>query len=183
MKSASDNATVRAFRFQQELLSHTPSRGSLAERITHLEAEREIRDVLDAYSVHYDAGDVDAVSELFAEDAVLRNLLGEHIGREAIKENYAFMTSHLAQSMHFITNVTVRVDSPDSARAASYLHSIATRRRDGYTYGTGGTYSDRLVRRDGRWQIIEREVSGYIPYDLEATPAHYDRFAPDSAGS
>lgn len=171
-------STPSALRFQQSLLRKPSlSEAQMQERLEVMEAEREIRDLLVAYAVHYDAGDLDALVDLFTEDALLKNMLDEHVGHEQIRAAYAFLTGHLGQSMHFICNVTVRLDSPDSARASSYLHSIAVRRRDGYTYGTGGTYSDRLQRRDGRWRIAERVVTGYIPYDLVGTPADYDRFA------
>jgi uncharacterized protein (TIGR02246 family) len=172
-----DSSTAGALRFHQHLLAAPGPAGTVEERLARVEAERAVRDLLVAYSVHYDAGDLEGVVALFAEDAVLRNLLGEHRGRDEIRANYAFLIKHMGASMHFVSNMTVRIDTPTSARAACYLHSIASRRVDGYTYATGGTYSDRLELSDGRWQIVERLTTGTIPYDLVATDADYDRFA------
>jgi ketosteroid isomerase-like protein len=166
-----------ALRFHQDLLATARPAGSVEDRLALIEAERDVQELLIAYSVHYEARDLDSLVELFADDAVLRNVVGEHVGRQAIRDNYVFLMDHLGLAMHFITNITVRVDSATAARASSYLHSIAVRRRDGYTYGNGGTYSDRIERRDGVWQIVERLGTAPLGYDLQATPPEYDRFA------
>lgn len=168
--------TKEALRRQQRLLAMRRGGGGLEERIALLEEEAEVRDHLTSYSVHYDAGDLEAVVDLFAEDAVMHNLLGRHVGRSEIKKAYEFLMHHLGQSMHYLNNMTVRIEKPGHARASCYLDSISTRRIDGYGYGTGGTYTDRLVRVDDGWKIVERHVSARIPYDLAITPASYDRF-------
>lgn len=165
-----------ALRRQQELLSLPRPEEDLEQRIARLEQEQEVRDHITAYSVSYDAGDLDAVVALFAADGVLENLLGRHEGREQIRKAYEFLMHHIGESMHFLNNLTVRITGPGQASASCYLDSIATRRVDGYAYGTGGTYTDALVRGDDGWKITERLVSARIPYDLALTPASYDRF-------
>jgi ketosteroid isomerase-like protein len=167
---------AEALRCHQELY-HIARRGDgLEERLTLLEEEREVRDHITAYSVHYDARDLDRVVALFADDAVLHNILGRYVGASEIRKAFEFLMYHLGESMHFLSNLTVRIESPGQASASCYLDSIATRRVDGYGYGTCGTYTDRLVRTEQGWKITERRGSALIPYDLALTPASYDRF-------
>jgi uncharacterized protein (TIGR02246 family) len=168
-----------ALREHQQLLASTPSEASLEERVQLLEDERAIHDVLVAYSVHYDAHDLDGVVSVFADDAVLINLRGTFTGADQIRENYAFITDFLPECIHAIMNVTVRRETPTTAKAASYLYSLAVRGRDGMTYGTGGTYVDRLEKRDRSWKIIERRVTGDITHVLTPLGKDYDRFAED----
>lgn len=168
--------TPEALNLHQELFAIPRSGGSFEERVTQLEEEAEVRDHVTSYSVHYDAGDIEAVLDLFAEDAVMINLLGHHEGRDQIRKAYEFLMHHLGESFHYLNNMTVRIEEPGKARASCYLDSISTRRVDGYGYGTGGTYTDKLVKGADGWKIVHRQVSARIPYDLAITPASYDRF-------
>jgi uncharacterized protein (TIGR02246 family) len=165
-----------ALRLQQQLLAMKRPGGDLEQRIARLEEEQEVRDHITSYSVSYDAGDLDAVVDLFAEDGVLENLLGRHEGREQIKKAYEFLMHHIGESMHFLNNMTVRITAPGEASASCYLDSVSTRRVDNYGYGTGGTYTDKLVRGEDGWKIVERRVTARIPYDLALTDPTYDRF-------
>lgn len=151
-----------------------PAPASLEDKVALLSAEREISETLVAYGVFYDAVDLDALTALFTEDAELSNLRGTHVGSAAIRANYEALTTVLAQSMHFVTNVTIRVDGDDSARAASYLYSLALRRSDGVAYGSGGTYADELVRRPDGWKIAKRRITGEIPHLLTGFTPTYD---------
>jgi ketosteroid isomerase-like protein len=176
LKGEKSFTAADALRRQQELYQMAERADSLEERLVLLEAEREVRDHVTAYPVHYDARDLDRLVALFADDAVLHNILGTHEGGSEIRENFEFLIYHLGESMHFLSNLTVRIESPGRASASCYLHSIATRRIDGYGYGTCGTYTDRLVRSEKGWKITERRGTALIPYDLALTPASYDRF-------
>ncbi len=159
---------------------------SVEDRLDRVEDETEIRRVLAAYTYYYDGGDFAALSNVFADDAVLHNLLGEHKGIDAVIAAVSQLGSLLEVRRHLITNVTIALTGPNSAESVCYLFSVAQLTKeaaraagglDRLEYIATGGYVDRLERRDVGWRIVERRISAPFGHRVESFPDNFDRFA------
>lgn len=159
---------------------------SLEGRLQRVEDESEVRRVLAAYTYYYDGGDFASLSNVFADDAVLHNLLGEHRGIDAVIAAVSQLGSMLEVRRHLITNITIGLTGPNSAESVCYLFSVAQLTKDAaraaggpdrIEYISTGGYFDRLERRDVGWRIVERRISAPFGHRVESFPDDFDRFA------
>jgi hypothetical protein len=112
-----------------------------------------------------DAGEWDAVADLFAKDGALYrpSAPGEPVrGREAIRAAYhARPASRVTQ--HFITNCTVDVASGAEATGVCYILMYTAAPGEGVLKADPvqalGRYHDRFVLEDGAWKFAERRGS------------------------
>ncbi|WP_168588570.1 nuclear transport factor 2 family protein [Saccharopolyspora sp. ASAGF58] len=132
----------------------------------HAEHAHAITDLLVAYAVHYDAGDLDSMIELFEPDATYESLLGRCEGHDALRANFAPLIARYARTAHLVVNSTVHVTSSTAADAVSYLHALV-QTRDGIAYGLCGSYQDQVTRRSGTWRIARRFVADGLAYRTE----------------
>ena len=116
------------------------------------------------YSVarHLDTRNWTALADCVTSDVDC--VLGSHgttRGREEFVANVARMLEPLDLTQHVIGNVVVTGLSED--RAETHCYAIAQHVRSGAPGGetllVGVQYRDVVVRRDGRWQIENRELS------------------------
>ena len=135
---------------------------SPAERI---EIERACEQLVYGYSRALDLGDMSAAADFFAENgSMARPMNPDQVihGRETIRASLAGRPKTLL-TKHLATNVSIRVDSRDTASGTSNLTMIAT------TPGAGdqppfvsngpiyfGEFKDRFVRVHGMWKFLER---------------------------
>jgi uncharacterized protein (TIGR02246 family) len=135
---------------------------SPAER---LEIERACEQLVYSYSRALDLGDTSAAADLFAvQGSMTRPMTPDQVsqGRETIRAALATRPKGLL-TKHLSTNVTVRVDSRDTASGFSYLTMIATMPgaadkppflSNGPIYF--GEFKERFVREHGVWKFLER---------------------------
>jgi uncharacterized protein (TIGR02246 family) len=123
-----------------------------------------IEQLLNRYCHKLDRGEIDAVLELFAEDAVLVPEYeggARHEGREAVRAwytRYAATTIAAVRGLrHKISTAMIDVDG-DQATAACYLDADSINRTSGKRSIVGGRYEDRLVRTAAGWRIAERRI-------------------------
>ncbi|WP_241384835.1 nuclear transport factor 2 family protein [Rhodococcus sp. CH91] len=133
---------------------------SLLERVQLLEDKAAIHEVLTAYGPAVDAGDADAVGELWAEDAVYDIDIRVMEGRDAITEMVRTRPhqDYINEGCgHLLDPVHIRVDG-DTAVAT--CHSLLLRRNldDSDSYRVWRVTANRfeLARLDGRWKIKRR---------------------------
>jgi uncharacterized protein (TIGR02246 family) len=140
----------------------------LAERLAVLEAKEEIRAFIAQYCALNDAlTEVDALVRLFAEDAVMRNPAGVHEGRDAIHTYYRnFFDTGTLFARHHVVNQVITIVEPGRARHDAYF--IAMLGRDAQSKIVYGRYADTLVKRDGRWQFVEKVNDIVAPTTLQA---------------
>jgi hypothetical protein len=132
-----------------------------------LSAREEIRETLATYHHCGDSGRFVDMAALFAIDGVLE-IRGENVitGHAAIVE---FLTgvnrdvvamSAVPMLRHYSTNLTIAVESPERATAASAFLVISETGLEHW-----GRYRDRLVPADGGWRFAHRLVrtDGYAP--------------------
>jgi len=123
-----------------------------------------IEQLLNRYCHKLDRGEIEAVVELFAEDAVLIPEYeggARHAGRGAV---HAWYTHYGATTIaavrglrHKISTVMIDV-SGDQASAVCYLDADSVNRQTGKRSLVGGRYEDRLVRTAEGWRISERRI-------------------------
>jgi ketosteroid isomerase-like protein len=133
-----------------------------------LTAREGIRETVGRYAHLVDAGRIDALVALFAEDAVLE--AGEQApvrGRAALEAFFRGAGSRLAAASkdrplirHHVSNLVIDVGSPDAADARSYFFAITERGPDHW-----GRYRDQFVRMGERWLFASRlvRVDGRAP--------------------
>jgi hypothetical protein len=126
----------------------------------------ECERLIHLYSMLNDAGDFQAMAEMFTEDGVFARPSQSDVlirGKAAILEAYTSRPPRFTR--HMITSVVVTVEDEDNARAHSYL-SLHVAQSDP-PQGEGlprpaepayliGDFKDRLVRRHGVWKFSER---------------------------
>lgn len=133
------------------------------------EAVAAIHDVLVAYAVLYDAGDIEGLLDLFSESGTYTSYLGTFTGRRELRQNFAELVQHFDRAAHHVTNITVCLTSDTTAEAAGYVSAVVTT-DTGVAYSFTGSYDDRLVKVDGRWKIDRRIVRDGIAYDVDRIP-------------
>jgi ketosteroid isomerase-like protein len=125
----------------------------------------ECERLIHLYAMLNDAGDFEAMAQMFTEDGVFaRPSQGDVLirGKAAILEAYTSRPSRFTR--HLITSVVVTVEDPDNARAHSYLSLHTGQPGEGVPRPAEpawfiGDFKDRFVRRAGAWKFSERRGS------------------------
>ena len=128
-----------------------------------------IQNLMSAYMIALDAGDIDTYAELFAPDAAMYWIGGVEHGREEIRENLkSFGTGRqklprdAANRPRFIhVSVSQRIDftGPDTAHDVGMWLGFSNRTPDGsFETNEFGHYEDWYARLDGRWYFQERRI-------------------------
>jgi ketosteroid isomerase-like protein len=136
---------------------------SLEERLALLEAEREIKRTLHAYSTALDGDDEALFVDCFLDGAVLRwpspPYDGPYTGPRGLLEAFhAHTHAPAVLHKHFVADQSIVVDGA-TARAESYFARVQAG-DDGRPYiRSFGRYLDVLRQcSDGRWRFEERRV-------------------------
>lgn len=137
------------------------------EPMDHLLAQQACRDLVLRAAACADAGDAQALAQLFTEDGVLVRPNAEPLrGRAAIHAAYAQRPAGRI-TRHLVSNTLVEFDTPVAAQALSYvvLWAGAQSDADGPSGRPAaarqmvGEFADRFLRMaDGRWLIQRREA-------------------------
>jgi ketosteroid isomerase-like protein len=131
--------------------------GSVEQRLARLEAERDVRAVLNQYAYCYDEGDIDGLMEIYSEDCRLISDKGTFVGTEAIRATYSLNIGQREYGYHHVNDVQVVLDDDaTSAWASGFLYNLAV--RGGAATGTMANCLFHLAVRDGRWQVIESRI-------------------------
>jgi len=122
----------------------------------------ECERLIHLYSMLNDAGDFEAMADMFTADGVFaRPSQGDVLirGREAILAAYTSRPPRFTR--HMITTVVVTVEDADNATAHSYLSLHAGQAGEGLPRPAErayliGDFKDRLVRVEGVWKFKAR---------------------------
>jgi uncharacterized protein (TIGR02246 family) len=137
-------------------------------RIAALETDRELRDVLARYIDALDSGDLDAIMCFIHDDCVIVGPRGTLVGKDQIRQDYAFVLANSTARVHRATNVVVRVVADDEAWIAS-RNSAILRRHDGTLIAVVAVVVDRLLK-DGEWRMQRRRVEPIVSYAPDHEP-------------
>jgi ketosteroid isomerase-like protein len=131
--------------------------GSVEERLTKLEADRDIRTVINQYAYCYDEGDLDGLMNIYSDDCRLINNKGTFVGHAAIRDNYAQNIDERTMGFHHVTDIQIVLDtSATSAWASGFLYNVAV--RDGAPTGTMASCLFHLAVRNDIWQVTESRI-------------------------
>ena len=131
--------------------------GEIKELRELLEKEK-IRKLKQLYSHLMDSHQIDALADIFTEDAVCEfgPEYGNWEGRETIRTNYKGVFEGQPQffSMHHITNHYIDMTGPDTAKGRSYLlDAVTTVEPEEQPIMWLGLYDEEYRKVDGKWLI------------------------------
>jgi hypothetical protein len=126
------------------------------EELLEIEAIRKLR-VL--YSYYLDAGELDSLVDLFAEDAVCEfGPYGVWQGKKTIRDNYEVVERPLIdkgpfQTLHANTNHWVELTGPDAALGRVYLIDLSMGDPEKNPLIWLGVYDEAYRKIGGAWKI------------------------------
>jgi len=121
----------------------------------------EIRELLARYCFALDADGFEEMAALFTPDGVWQTAFGTGTGRAGIAaQARSIATGPRPRRVHLTTNIVIDLDG-DTATARSNW-ALVQNTPDGPAIGSGGSYSDRLTKLDGRWLFKHRTIDRYI---------------------
>lgn len=136
-------------------------------RIARLEAESQVRQLIARYSFDIDDRRVDAVRDLFADEAVLRSADGVMHARgvDAIMAQFDGRFAVLGPGHHVMHDVQIDFESDSAARGRVSGHAELW--RNGQMMVAALRYADRYCRTARGWKFAERVISFlyYVPVD------------------
>jgi uncharacterized protein (TIGR02246 family) len=130
---------------------------SVEQRLARLEAERDVRALVNQYAYCYDEGDIDGLMEIYSDDCRLISDKGTFVGTEAIRATYTLNIGQREYGYHHVNDVQVLLDDDaTTAWVSGFLYNLAV--REGAATGTMANCLFHVAVRDGRWQVIESRI-------------------------
>jgi len=124
----------------------------------------EIRELLARYCFALDAGRFEEMAALFTPDGVWETAFGTGTGRAGIvAQATSISVEPRPRRVHLTTNIVITL-AGDTATALSNW-ALIQNTPAGPAIGSGGGYSDRLVKVDGRWFFKHRTIDRFIKAD------------------
>lgn len=129
----------------------------LERRLQRIEDERAIERSIASYGPLVDAGDADAVAQLWAPDGGYDVEGWQMTSRDDVA---AMVRSDAHQgligrgSCHFLGPAVATVDGDDAVAVCQSI--LVIRRDDGFAVWRAGANHFRLRRIEGRWQVVQR---------------------------
>ncbi len=123
--------------------------------------KEEIRELLARYCFALDAGAFDAMAALFTADGVWETAFGTGTGRDGIIARAESITSGpQPRRVHLTTNIVIELTG-DAATARSNW-TVIQNTPAGPAIGSGGGYTDQLVKLGGQWFFKHRKIDRFI---------------------
>lgn len=132
----------------------------------------EIEELVARYVTALDTLDADAYASVFTEDAIYDVTGTVYEGRAAIRKIVTDLQAsrerdrqqgvESAALYHVMSNSSIEIISENEARHTSYAQTVRADENGQFVVGFMGRYEDVIVRRDGRWQILERRLVSFV---------------------
>jgi ketosteroid isomerase-like protein len=128
------------------------------KELRELLEKEKIRKLKQLYSHLMDSGQIDALADIFTEDAICEfgPEYGNWEGRETSRTNYkgVFEGQEQFGAMHHITNHYIDMTGPDTAKGRSYLlDAVTTVEPEEQPIMRLGLYDEEYRKVDGQWLI------------------------------
>jgi hypothetical protein len=171
------NRNIRSFRNSILMLlaccaflsTSASAQDSLAKRIQAIEDRIAIEELITGvYPRALDSADWKLYASLFAKDGEL--VQGDQVvkgpaaieaqfsgPRPAVPPQQEGTDQELRINKHVISNLTLTFESETRASASAYWETVITRGRT-TTIAGAGHYKDLLVKEDGEWLFLRREI-------------------------
>ncbi len=141
---------------------------AMEERLRSLEDREAIRELVCRYNAVMDNREIDAVPDLFTEDAEVSSHDGalSSIGRDAVVEMYQGRWGVLGPSLHWGHDHRIALDPDDGDRATGQVGLHAEMSRFGVASMSAIRYDDAYRRgADGRWRFASRRLAFFYFMD------------------
>ncbi|MFI2367377.1 nuclear transport factor 2 family protein [Streptomyces sp. NPDC018833] len=114
-----------------------------------------IREVIDRHQMYIDLRDADGYANLYTEDGRYRSPFGSADGRDEIKAMFIDLAEKgFTKGKRHMSGPAVIEANGATATARSW-YWVAETEKEHAVYATG-TYTDKLRKADGKWQIVQR---------------------------
>lgn len=136
------------------------------DELVEIEAIKNLRQL---YSHHYDGKQVDALAELFTEDAICEfaAAFGEDwVGRDDIRDHFARFLENEGPDfavLHVVTNPVIRLVDPETAHGRWYLLDLQTANPAENPLLLLGIYDDVYRKVAGEWRIHRMRIDFLWP--------------------
>ena len=136
------------------------------EQLVEKEAVKELRIM---YSHYFDGKAIDALADLFTEDAVCEfgpDYGGDWVGKAQIHANFATYAEREGPEygvLHSVTNPWIRLIDETTANGRWYLHDLRTTEGIENPLILYGIYDDLYKKVDGRWLIHRTRIDFLWP--------------------
>jgi hypothetical protein len=125
----------------------------------------QIEDLLTRYYNNFGGGIEDRIAEFYAPDGEMILGPNSYKGFEAIKGAYAAVPADAPQKSAFalnilIGNMLVVVHGDTATARLVFTETLTEKQGDAPKILTQGREFDHLVKRDGKWLILKRQIMG-----------------------
>jgi uncharacterized protein (TIGR02246 family) len=121
----------------------------------------EIRELLARYCFALDADRFEEMAALFTPDGIWETAFGTGTGRAGIiAQARRIATGSRPRRVHLTTNIVIELDGDTATAQSNWM--LIQNGHAGPAIGSGGAYSDRLVKVDGQWFFKHRTIDRYI---------------------
>jgi ketosteroid isomerase-like protein len=147
----------------------------LAAAVSDLVDRQAITDLIHAYCYHFDRNEPVEVAALFTSDATVDYgpEAATILGGDAIAPTISVGLEQIfAATSHHVSNIRITLESPDHARAVSYLyawHRYVDGSPDGELWGV---YRHRFARTADGWRISELVLQAAGTLDFHRSTMH-----------
>ncbi len=124
-----------------------------------------IRDVLAEYCFRIDDDRFAEFAALFTEDGTWETAFGSATGRPAIEALLRRIAGEAPRPrrIHAVSNIVIRLEGD---RAAVRSNWVLVQNSDaGPIVGSGGSYTDEMVKQGGAWLFRHRKIDRYVRGD------------------
>ena len=143
-----------------------PALAARGPSTTDLEDRAAIQNLVVKYTIALDTLDADMYASVFAEDAEFTFGGNTYKGRDQIRKivtdlkarRAAAQTTDAPKSYHALSNTYIELMNDHEARHRSYWQTITGPSSGPFTVGGMGRYEDTLVKRNGMWLILKRQI-------------------------
>jgi len=133
---------------------------------SELEDRAAIQNLVVKYTIALDTLDADMYASVFAEDAEFTFGGNTYKGRDQIRKivtdlkarRAASQTPDAPKSYHALSNTYIEIVNDHEAHHRSYWQTITGPSSGPFTVGGMGRYEDTLVKRNGTWLILKRQI-------------------------
>ena len=121
-----------------------------------------IREVMAEYCFRLDNDRFADMAALFTEDGTWDTAFGKGTGRAEVEALVRRLrgTAPRPRAIHHVTNVVIKVDG---ATATGFSNWVTVQNSpQGPKIGSAGSYTDEMVKQDGKWLFRYRKIDRFI---------------------
>lgn len=146
---------------------------ALEAKVQDLSDREAIRSLRFRYHECINSETLDAIPDLFSEDATLDfDYLGRATGRAQLSEFFRNVENLLSFVKQFMHNHAVEIDG-DTGRGYAYLEAKTI--SNGEAYFVAARYDDEYVRQGGQWKFKKMSLTPYFTVPFKEGWAQEDR--------